>query len=117
MHRIIHAPRTYRHRGHRIVAIPRVAGPDGWRDWLVCPDNGGASWYAASLADARKVIEAEAEQRAIALRKAESDRVAAALSHAKDREIRLYGRPLQPGEWPPGWIDNSNSRTNTNGVA
>lgn len=59
MHRIIHAPQPYRHRGNRIEAIPRVAGPDGWTDWLVCPDNGGASWYSASLDDARKVIEAE----------------------------------------------------------
>lgn len=42
--------------------------------------------------------------------KAEADRDAAALREAKDREIRFYGRPLQPGEWPPGWINNGTSQ-------
>ena len=51
---------TYRYRGHTIEPLSgRVCGPEGWLYWLVCPDNGEASWYASSLAEARDSIRAE----------------------------------------------------------
>ena len=60
MHRSSDTPRTYRHRGHTIEALStRVCGPEGWRYWLVCPDNGAASWYAHSLAETRETIAAD----------------------------------------------------------
>ena len=51
---------AYRYRGHTIEPLhSRICGPEGWLCWLVCPDNGEASWYARSLAEARDSIRAE----------------------------------------------------------
>lgn len=61
MHQISGAPRSYRHRGHTIEPLStRVGSPLGWCYWLACPDNGGDSWYARSLTEARETIEADA---------------------------------------------------------